>query len=280
MAFWTEHLIFFSGAIGLLGLLLGSFLNVVIYRLPKMLEETFRSDCQLFLGLSSSESKAPFNLAVPRSRCPACQTLISAWDNIPLISFICLKGRCRHCHHPISWRYPFVELLMALLGAGVAFKWGVSWQTLFALFFIGSSIALCFIDWQTQLLPDQLTFPLLWAGLIANTFHLFTDLSSSVWGAVGGYLFLWTITQGYALITRKIGMGNGDFKLLAAIGAWMGWQVLPWVILGSSLLGMAGGFVLLSIRKESYQTPFAFGPYLILNGGIALLCLNTNWSWV
>lgn len=246
--------IFIFCLVFLLGLSIGSFLNVVIVRLPDEI-----------------------NLAIPRSRCPHCQTPIHAWDNIPILSFLLLRGRCRHCRTAISWRYPLVEFSTALLTTLTFWHFGLQVQTLFAFFFIWFLIALFFIDLDTQLLPDQLTLPLLWLGLLANVQHLFIDLSSAVVGAIAGYLSLWTIAQLYLLLTKRPGMGHGDFKLLAALGAWLGWQVLPLIIFLSSLLGLVCGALILFIHKQDRHTPIAFGPYLALAGGVALFFGNTSW---
>jgi leader peptidase (prepilin peptidase)/N-methyltransferase len=249
---------------GLFGLLIGSFLNVVIYRLPRMIEET----------------NTPFNIAWPASHCPSCQHRIHPLDNIPLFSFFWLRRRCRHCHTSISWRYPFIELLTGLVTAFLTYHFGLTLQLPFALLLCWAMIALFFIDLETQLLPDCITLPVLWIGLIANLNGLFVDLPSAVMGAIGGYLALWSITTLYALLTKKIGMGQGDFKLLALLGAWFGWQQLPILILISSVLGLIVGLLILFYKKQTFQTPLAFGPYLVLAGGIILLWKDSLLSLV
>ncbi|MCB5205910.1 prepilin peptidase [Methylovorus mays] len=261
---------FFIAVSALLGLLVGSFLNVVIHRLPKMMEAEWRLNCQSLDGQAPSEPPKKFNLLTPRSSCPHCGHAITALENIPVISYIGLRGKCRACKAPISLRYPAIELLTGLLIALVSWKLGYSGITVVAWLFVFALIALTFIDLDTQLLPDDITLPLLWLGLLVNLNGGFTDLPSAVTGAAAGYLILWSIYWLFKLITGKEGMGYGDFKLLAAIGAWFGWQMLPAVILLSSLAGSLIGIGLILFARHGRSTPIPFGPYLAL-GGIAAL---------
>jgi leader peptidase (prepilin peptidase)/N-methyltransferase len=254
----------------LLGLFIGSFLNVVIYRLPVMMQRSWRQQCQELLE-QDIESHERFNLAVPASRCPQCGHRIRALENIPVISFLLQKGRCKHCQNKISARYPAIELLTALISGVVAWQLAFGWPLLFALLLSWSLIALTFIDFDHQLLPDDITLPLLWLGLLLSIFNLFTDMQSSIIGAVAGYLTLWSVYQLFKLTTGKEGMGYGDFKLLAVFGAWFGWQALPVVILLSSLVGAVVGISLILFRGRDRQLPIPFGPYLAAAGWIAML---------
>ncbi|CAN4267903.1 PulO Type II secretory pathway, prepilin signal peptidase PulO and related peptidases [Methylophilaceae bacterium] len=253
----------------LLGLLLGSFLNVLIYRLPKMMERDWQADCQTLQG-QTAQAASPYNLMRPRSSCPHCQQTISAGDNIPLLSYLLLKGRCRHCAKTISPRYPLVELLSAVLMALVSWQFGYSSLTFFAWLLCLGLIALTFIDFDTQLLPDSLTLPLLWLGLLFNLNLGFSDLNSAVIGAAAGYLLLWSIYWLFKLCTGKEGMGYGDFKLLAALGAWYGWQMLPAILLLSSLLGAAVGIALILSGRRACDSAMPFGPFLAIAGLVAL----------
>jgi leader peptidase (prepilin peptidase)/N-methyltransferase len=255
---------------GLFGLLFGSFLNVVIHRLPIMMQR--ESD-----NYVASESGKPlphterYNLVVPRSACPHCKHQITATENIPVVSWLMLRGKCSKCKAPISARYPAVELLTGALSALVVWKLGSGWAGLSALFFLYSLIAMTFIDADTQLLPDDLTFPLLWAGLLMNVNATFVPLQDAVIGAAAGYLALWAIYWLFKLATGKEGMGYGDFKLLAALGAWMGWAMLPTIILLSSVVGAVVGIALIVFAKRGRNNPIPFGPYLAAAGLIALL---------
>lgn len=253
----------------ILGLMVGSFLNVVIHRLPKMMEREWHNNCLELQGQAIPET-TKYTLANPRSACPSCGHKISALENIPIISYLFLRGKCRGCKTHISMRYPSVEALTGLLIGLISWKLGYSGATLFAWLFIFALIALTFIDFDTQLLPDDITLPLLWLGLLFNLNFGFTDLKSAVIGAMGGYLILWFIYWLFKLITGKEGMGYGDFKLLAAIGAWFGWQLLPAVILLSSVLGAVIGITLIVFTKRGRDTPMPFGPFLAI-GGIAAL---------
>ncbi len=269
--FLLAHPGWFLTWIGLLGLAVGSFLNVVIHRLPRMLERDWRTECREYLGLDPETASEPLSLSKPRSRCPSCGHAIAAWQNIPIVSWLLLRGRCAHCETPISARYPLVELATALLSLGVAWHFGPSWQTAAGLVFTWVLVALAMIDYDTQLLPDQLTLPFLWLGLFVNLFAIFTDLRSAVIGAIAGYLVLWLVFQAFRLVTGKQGMGFGDFKLLALFGAWLGWQMLPQILLIASLVGAVTGLSLIALRRHERGKPIPFGPYLAIAGWIALL---------
>jgi leader peptidase (prepilin peptidase)/N-methyltransferase len=253
----------------LVGLFIGSFLNVVIHRLPRMLERGWAEQCAELRGEESP--KAPlYNLAVPRSQCPACGHQITALENVPIASFLALGGKCSSCGKPISARYPLVEALGGALAAAAIWRFGATWQGLAACVLLWSLIALTFIDFDTQLLPDGLTLPLLWGGLVVNLFELFVPLRTAVIGAIAGYLALWIVYWLFKLIRGKEGMGYGDFKLLAALGAWMGWQMLPFIVLLSSVVGAVIGIMLIVFKGRDHNIPLAFGPYLAIAGAIAL----------
>ena len=258
-----------------LGLCIGSFLNVVIHRLPKMMERDWRAQCAE-LGASTAAPGAPaaspdhFNLMVPRSRCPGCGHGITALENIPVVSWLVLRGKCSACAAPISARYPLVEIAAGAAAAYAAWRYGFSLAALGAMAFCWVMIALAFIDLDTQLLPDDVTLPLLWGGLALNLGGIFAPLQSAVIGAIAGYLSLWLVYWAFKLATGKEGMGFGDFKLLAAIGAWLGWQALPLVILLSSVVGAAAGISLMLFTKHGRDHPIPFGPYLAAAGLIAL----------
>ena len=255
---------------GLVGLCVGSFLNVVIYRLPKMMEAQWRAECAELAG-NPLPAAEPFNLVKPDSRCPSCGTPIRAWQNVPVVSWMVLRGRCAACKASISARYPAVELLTGLLSVLVAWRLGYSAGMVAALGFTWALVALTFIDLDTQLLPDDITLPLVWAGLLVNSFGVFVDLRSAVLGAVLGYMLLWSVYWAFRLVAKKEGMGYGDFKLLAAIGAWTGWQVLPFVIVVSAGLGAVIGSLALMLSRRGIDTRIPFGPYLALGGLPALL---------
>ena len=254
------------------GLMVGSFLNVVIHRFPKMMEIDWHNNCLELQGKEIPET-IKYSLVSPRSACPKCGHMISALENIPIISYLLLKGKCRSCKNPISIRYPLVETLTGILIGLVSWKFGYSSTTLFAWAFTLILITLTFIDFDTQLLPDDMTLPLLWLGLLFNLNTGFTNLKAAVIGAVAGYLILWSIYWLFKLVTGKDGMGYGDFKLLAAIGAWFGWQLLPAVILLSSVLGAVIGIGLIILAKRGREVPMPFGPFLAI-GGIAALFLG------
>jgi leader peptidase (prepilin peptidase)/N-methyltransferase len=254
------------------GLMVGSFLNVVIHRLPKMMEQEWHNNCLELQGKEIAAT-AKYSLVSPRSACPSCGHMISALENIPLISYLALRGKCRGCKTAISIRYPLIEAFTGILIGLVGWKFGYTSITLFAWIFTFALIALTFIDFDTQLLPDDITLPLLWIGLLFNLNTGFNDLKSAVIGAIAGYLILWSIYWLFKFATGKEGMGYGDFKLLAAIGAWFGWQLLPAVILLSSVLGAAIGISLIIFTKRGRETPMPFGPFLAI-GGIAALFLG------
>lgn len=251
------------------GLMVGSFLNVVIHRLPKMMEREWNNNC---LELQGKEvpAQTKYTIVTPRSACPQCGHQITALENIPIISYLILGGKCKGCKTKISMRYPLVEALTGALIGAVAFKYGYTSTTLFAWIFTLALIALTFIDFDTQYLPDDITLPLLWLGLLFNLNGGFTDLKSAVIGAILGYLILWSVYWLFKIVTGKEGMGFGDFKLLAAIGAWFGWQILPAVILLSSVVGAVIGIALIIFRGKGRNTAIPFGPFLAL-GGIAAL---------
>ena len=263
-----------------LGLAIGSFLNVVIHRLPKVMERQWRAECA---ELNDNPSDAPpvtanaakpneehYNLFVPRSRCPSCAQPITALQNIPVVSYLVLGGKCAGCKAPISMRYPFVELVSGALAGYAAWRFGFTLAGIGALLFVFAMIALTFIDLDTFFLPDDITLPLLWAGLLLNLATTYVDLPSAVIGAACGYLALWSVFWLFKLVTGKEGMGYGDFKLLAAIGAWLGWQMLPLVILLSSMVGALIGIGLMIFARHGRETPIPFGPYLAIAGIIAM----------
>jgi len=256
----------------LLGLMVGSFLNVVIHRLPLMMEREWREQCTELLGQPIADKDQPaLSLWRPRSRCPQCGHLISAAENIPLLSYALQRGRCAHCQTAISVQYPLVEAASGLLAGIVAWKLGFGWPAAAALIFTWTLLAASIIDFRHQLLPDDLTLPLLWLGLGIALFGVFADLPSAVIGAMAGYLALWTVYQLFRLLTGKEGMGFGDFKLLAALGAWTGWQYLVTIIILSSLVGALFGLALILFRQRDRQIPMPFGPFLAAAGWIALL---------
>ncbi|AMO74555.1 prepilin peptidase [Pseudomonas citronellolis] len=269
--FLASHALAFVLCAALLGLLIGSFLNVVIHRLPKMMELEWQQQARDALSLPQPEKKATYNLVLPNSQCPHCGHEIRAWENIPVVSYLALRGKCSACKAPISARYPLVELATALLSGFVAWHFGFTWQAGAMLLLTWGLLAMSLIDVDHQLLPDALVLPLLWLGLIVNYFGLFTSLGDALWGAVFGYLSLWSVYWLFKLLTGKEGMGYGDFKLLAMLGAWGGWQVLPLTILFSSLVGAVLGVILLRLRNAETSTPIPFGPYLAIAGWIALL---------
>ncbi|TXT24741.1 MAG: leader peptidase (prepilin peptidase) / N-methyltransferase [Rhodocyclaceae bacterium] len=256
---------------GLLGLCVGSFLNVVIHRLPKMMEQEWHAQCAELRGEMASTVAEPLSLAKPRSRCPACGHQITAIENIPLISYLfILRGKCSGCHTRISPRYPIIEAVTGLLSAYVAWHFGPTLQAAGGLVLVWALIALAAIDLDTQLLPDSITLPLLWLGLALNLWGAYVDLPSAVVGAMLGYLALWGVFWLFKLATGKEGMGYGDFKLLAALGAWLGWQMLPAIILLSSVVGAVVGITLIVATRHGRNVPIPFGPYLAAAGGITL----------
>lgn len=274
----------FSALAGIIGLLVGSFLNVVIYRLPIMMQRGWRKECMEYLQIDQEAPKAgtlgdtdkeqPFNLVFPLSCCPNCNTPIKPYQNIPVLSYLFLKGKCAACGCPISIRYPVIEALTAISSIIVAWHFGYTPQAAFALLLMWSLIALIFIDIDHQLLPDSITLPLLWLGICLSLFNVFTDAHASIVGAVAGYLALWAVFHLFKLATGKEGMGYGDFKLLALFGAWLGWQYLPIIILLSSLVGAVIGLGMIIFAKHDHNIPIPFGPYLAVAGWIALLWGN------
>ncbi|MBM0489633.1 prepilin peptidase [Aeromonas jandaei] len=264
----------------LFSLMIGSFLNVVIHRLPIMLEREWQAEYRGYFTPEEEQATEPrYNLMVPRSACPHCGHAITALENIPLLSWLWLKGRCSECQAPISARYPLVELLTALLSMAVAMVISPGWGTLAALLLTWVLVALTFIDLDKMLLPDQLTLPLLWGGLMFNLSGGFAPLADAVIGSMAGYLVLWSLYWAFKLLTGKEGMGYGDFKLLAALGAWLGWQALPIILLLSSLVGAIIGISLIALRKHHQGNPIPFGPYLAIAGWIALLWGDTITRW-
>ena len=264
----------FVGVCLILGLMVGSFLNVVIHRLPKMMELGWKQQCADLLqsdpGTHVTTPSPAYNLFVPRSACPHCNQTLSAWENIPIVSYALLRGKCKGCGAAISPRYPIIEAISGILCAFAAAHFGFGWAAGGALLLIWALLALTAIDFDTQLLPDDITLPLLWLGLLFNLSGVYTNLASAVLGAVMGYLVLWSVYWLFKLATGKEGMGYGDFKLLAALGAWLGWQMLPLIILLSSLVGAVVGITLIVALKHGRNIPIPFGPYLAGGGLIAL----------
>ena len=257
---------------GVFGLLIGSFLNVVIYRLPKMLERQWLAEYADITGSPAPEAGAPFNLLVPRSHCTKCGHQIRWYENIPIFSWLALRGRCSGCAAPISVRYPLVELATGLLFAWCGWKWGLTWAAAAWCFFSAMLVSMTMIDWDTTLLPDDLTIPLLWGGLIVAALGLTTvPLPDALWGAVAGYLSLWLVYWGFKLLTGKEGMGYGDFKLFAALGAWFGWQALIPIILIASVVGAIIGIVMKFNNKLREGGAVPFGPFLSLAGLVAMM---------
>lgn len=261
------------------GLLIGSFLNVVIYRLPQTLFASWRNECRAFIAqeegkVLEDDKKEVFNIAVPRSHCPSCKAPVNAWQNIPIMSYLLLKGKCSNCKTPISLRYPIVELVTGLLTLFIVYTMGFTVKAGLIAVFTWALLVLTLIDIDHQLLPDTITLPLLWLGLLCNSFGLITDINSAVLGAVFGYLSLWSVYWLFKLVTGKEGMGFGDFKLLAALGAWMGWQILPTVIILSSLVGAIIGIGGILILGRDKNIPIPFGPYLAIAGWIAFFWGN------
>ena len=256
--------------VGVLSLCIGSFLNVVIFRTPKMMEQEWHQECQMLLHPEQAIiDQDKFSLSQPASACPQCQTKIRWYQNIPVISWILLKGKCNHCKNPISFRYPFIEILTTICSLIVVAVFGPTLQMLLGLILTWILIALTFIDFDTQLLPDRFTLTLAALGLAVNSFNLYITATTAIWGYIIGFLCLWIVYYLFKIITGKEGMGYGDFKLLAALGAWMGPLMLPLIVLLSSLVGAIIGIILLKIRKQNQ--PFAFGPYIAIAGWIAFL---------
>jgi leader peptidase (prepilin peptidase)/N-methyltransferase len=259
----------------LLGLAVGSFLNVVVHRLPRMME---RDEANYIATLRGDPVPYParYDLMLPHSACPHCGHAIAAWENIPVLSYLLLRGRCSACRAPIGARYPLVELASGLLSVLAAWHFGPTWQALAAMVLVWALLALTLIDADTQLLPDQITQPLLWLGLLLNLGGLFASLADAVAGAIAGYLLLWSAYWLFRLLRGKEGMGYGDFKLMAALGAWFGWQALPALVLLSSLVGLAFGLANIALRRQDRDTPFPFGPF-IAGAGLVVLFAGADW---
>ncbi|MHB8427120.1 MAG: prepilin peptidase [Acidiferrobacterales bacterium] len=274
--YFQTHPVMWAAFAGVLGLVIGSFLNVVIHRLPVMLTRGWQRECRELLGTTGgTQEDPPYNLVRPDSQCPHCSHAIRAWENIPVLSYLWLRGRCSACGQHISLRYPAVELSAGILAVVAAFHFGIGAAAAAACALSWALLALAFIDFDHQLLPDAITLPLLWAGLIINSFHVFASLQSAVAGAAAGYLSLWLVYHGFRLITGKDGMGHGDFKLLAALGAWLGWQNLPLIILLASMVGAIIGLGLIGFRGRDRAQPMPFGPFLCVAGWIGLLWGST-----
>jgi leader peptidase (prepilin peptidase)/N-methyltransferase len=286
----AESPTFFICFVGVLGLLVGSFLNVVIYRLPVMMDRRWQAEIAFYQAQQSNEQAPtgdtvpPFNLIKPDSTCPKCQHKIRAWENIPVLSWLWLRGKCSNCSNPISVRYPLVELATGALSALVAWQFGYGLGGCAAIVATWLLIAMTFIDLDTMLLPDQLTLSLLWLGLVVSINAPFVSSQDAIIGAALGYLSLWSLYWAFKLLTGKEGMGYGDFKLLAALGAWVGWQHLPVVILMSSLVGAIVGITLLSIQGKDKSQPIPFGPYLATAGWLTLMfgepIVAMYWDWI
>ncbi|MFK8047702.1 MAG: A24 family peptidase [Halioglobus sp.] len=267
----NQHSWMLAIALSFMGLVVGSFLNVVIYRLPIMMESQWRKDCCELLEVEEKEATETINLAVPNSHCPHCGQSIKAWQNIPVLSYIMLGGKCHNCRSRISIRYPIIELVTGVMTLALAVYFQASLALLGAMFFTWALIALTMIDVDQQLLPDDITLPLLWLGLILNVSETYVTLEAAVIGAALGYLSLWSVFWLFKLLTGKDGMGYGDFKLLAALGAWMGWQAIPLIILLSSVVGAVVGISLMVLKRRGKDIPIPFGPYLAMAGWISLL---------
>lgn len=264
--------------LGIFSLCIGSFLNVLIYRLPLMLEAEWRVECRELLNLPA-EHEEKITLSFPRSFCPNCKQTVKSWQNIPLLSYILLRGRCGQCKQPISIRYPLIEVLCMCLSLFAAWHFGFNTTLVYALLFIWLLIGMSFIDIEHQLLPDGLTLGLLWLGLIANLQEIFIPLSWAVISVIIAYLTLWLLARLFTLFTGKIGMGNGDFKLFAAFGAWFGWAQLPLILIISSLSGALVGIAYLKIKNKTRDTPISFGPFLCVGGFVSLFFGNQILAW-
>lgn len=271
LEFYQNNSWAFLTSIAIVSLAVGSFLNVVILRLPKMLERQWHQECAELKGESTPTEEDIFNLNYPPSHCPNCGHRIKPWENIPILSWLFLKGRCSGCGSPISLRYPIVEATTGLLSVAVAMHFGPTWETAAALSLTWVLISLSVIDFDTQLLPDSITLPFLWLGLALSLTDLFTDSHSAIIGALAGYLSLWFVYQLFKRLTGKEGMGYGDFKLFALFGAWLGWQHLPQIILLSALVGAAVGITLILVHGRDRNLPIPFGPYLAAAGWISLM---------
>ncbi len=283
IAMFELYPVVFYSSVALFALTIGSFLNVVIYRFPKMLEQGWYAECREFLGDEvkdiPAKEQSPLTLSTPNSTCPHCDHQIRFYENIPIISWLFLKGKCSNCQHSISARYPIIEACTALLSVIVAMHFGVSYLTLFVLILTWGLICLTMIDADHMLLPDQFTYPLLWLGLLINSQALIVPLEQAVFGAVAGYMSLYTVMWLFKLLTGKEGMGHGDFKLLAVFGAWMGWQLLPLLILMASAVGAIVGLSLMAFKNHQREQAIPFGPYLAVAGWVCLLWGDGIWQW-
>jgi leader peptidase (prepilin peptidase)/N-methyltransferase len=274
----NTHSTFFI-EVGILGLIIGSFLNVVIYRLPIIMQREWEKDCAEYLKHATFIKHKIFNLIAPRSHCPKCGWQIPWWQNIPIVSYILLHGRCSNCKTPIHWRYPVVELLGGLTALLVAVHFGISFKTLYLLILTWSLIAAVFIDFDHLILPDSITLPLIWLGLLLNANHIFTTPENAIIGAAAGYLCPWFIAHIFKLIRKIDGMGYGDFKLLAVFGAWLGWQMLPLILFAASLIGSIVGIILITKKKYMFTKPMPFGPYLAIAGWLAFFFGQSVLNW-
>lgn len=280
----THSPLFFYGITFIFSLMIGSFLNVVIFRLPKMLEQGWKRECREFLAdevikPTNASDDQTITLSTPSSTCPSCQHKIRFYENIPLISWLFLRGKCSQCQSKISLRYPLVELATAILSVVIAANFGVTFTTLMLLVLTWGLICLTLIDYDHMLLPDQITLPLLWLGLLVNINGAIVPLSDAVIGAVAGYMSLFSVFWLFKLVTGKEGMGHGDFKLVAVFGAWIGWQLLPLLILMASAVGAIIGISLMVFKNHQREQAIPFGPYLAIAGWITLIWGNGIWSW-
>ncbi len=270
--YFAAHPAAFIFVAGLLGALVGSFLNVVIHRLPIMMEREWQAQCEELANPEAEPATTtPYNLALPTSSCPKCGHTIRAWENIPVVSYLLLRGKCSGCGTPISLRYPLIEAITAALSAFIAWHFGFGWEAAAALLLTWALVPLTVIDIDHQLLPDAITLPFLWIGLGLSLFAIFTTPEPAIIGAIAGYLVLWSVYWGFKLLTGKEGMGYGDFKLLAMLGAWLGWQALPVIILMSSLVGAVIGIAMMLFLGRDRNIPIPFGPYLAIAGWITLV---------
>ncbi len=277
--FWLLHPYFSYFFLGILFLCVGSFLNVVIVRLPKMIFSDLEKNCQITLRIPLDSRYEKLDLITMRSHCTHCKAKIPFWYNIPVISFFILRGSCSNCRQKISWFYPIIEILTAMLSLLAVYIFDFSWQLIYVLPFIWIMICLCFIDINTKILPDCLTLSLLWIGLLANINNLYTSLPDAIYATICGYLGLWIFIKGYYLLTGKIGMGGGDFKLFAALGAWFGLRMLPYILIISSILGIIFGAIYLFLLRKPRNTPIAFGPFLALTGAFFLFIASGESSF-
>ena len=266
--------------IAIFGLIIGSFLNVVIVRYPILLAQRWKQECLSCLKQPLTQKPQKYNVMTPRSHCLECQKKLNRWHNIPLISYLLLQGRCAYCKKNIATIYPIVELLTALVTVLVIYRFGLNWQGLAALFFSWSLIVLGFIDYQKQILPDDITLSILWLGLLCNAFFFYTTPSYAILGGLIGYLLLWSVAKLFRIIRRKNGMGHGDFKMLAMLGAWCGLPILLNIVLTSTLIALIISFLLIVIKKISQQNPIAFGPYLAIGGWLSFIDGNTLTDWI